>query len=248
MHAYSILPLLCAGLAMFWLRLGVGSFNRGHIRLAGLISIAAWIVSLAAWGLVSARWALTGYYSSPEFLALVPGLWWPMIPAVITVTLLALPPFRSALYAIFVNNSRKLVLIQGLRIAALGGVIKGFTGLLPPSFALTVGIPDMVFGLSALLLFLRWPRDGWSARTLITWNMIGLAVIMPAPVLMQLGLPGPFHVFTGAPDARALFEYPMVLAPTLVVPLFITMNAIHAAVLWMEARLERGTHAVQTLP
>lgn len=242
MHGFSTLPFLCSGLALFWLWLGASSFKRGHIGTAGLISIVMWIACLGVWGVTTAHWALSGYYTSADFLALLPGLWWPMMPAVITVALLALPSFRSALDAIVSQNSRALVLIQTLRIAAIGGVLKGLNGLLPPSFALAIGIPDMLFGLSALALVVLWKGEGCSARTLIAWNLIGMAVIMPAPALMQLGLPGPFHYFTSIPDARALFEYPMVLAPTLVVPVFITMNATHAMVLWMEARKAKGNH------
>ena len=236
MTAVSTLPFLCAALAAFWIWLGARSFSRGHISIAGLVSIAVWIAALAAWGFVTARWSLDGTYTSARFYALMPGLWWPMIPAFITVALLVLPSFRNALYAVVSQNSRAMVLIHALRIAAIGGVLKGLNGLLPPSFALPVGIPDLLFGLSALVIGLFWKSDGFPPRTLIAWNLVGLAVIMPAPILMQLGLPGPLHTFTGIPNARALFENPMVLAPTLVVPIFITMNAIHAVVLWMEAR------------
>lgn len=240
MQSVSSLPFLCAGLAAFWIWLGVHSYLRGHINMAGLVSIAFWITSLTAWGVTSVYLALNGTYTSASFYAVMPGLWWPMIPAVITVVHLALPSFRTALFAVVSQNSRALICIQALRIAAIGGVVKGFNGVLPPSFALPVGIPDMVFGLSALALTVLWPKEGWAPRTLIAWNLIGLGVILPAPLLMQLGLPGPFHVFTSSPDARALFEYPMVLAPTLVVPLFITLNAIHATVLWMKGCAMQG--------
>lgn len=240
MTAVSTLPFLCAALAAFWIWLGARSFRRGHIGIAGLMSIVVWIAALAAWGFVTARWSLDSTYTSKQFYALMPGLWWPMIPAFITLALLALPVFRNTLYAVVSRNSRPMVLIHALRIAAIGGVVKGLNGLLPPSFALPVGIPDLLFGLSALMLGLLWKGDGLSSRTLIAWNLLGFAVIMPAPILMQLGLPGPFHAFTVIPDARALFDYPMVLAPTLVVPVFITMNAIHAVVLWMEASKTNG--------
>lgn len=236
MTTVSTLPFLCASLALVWVWLGVRSYSRAQIGTAGLASIMLWIAALAAWGITTARLALNGYYGSAGFLALLPGLWWPLIPAFITLAFLAVAPFRSALIAVVVHNSRPLVLVHALRIAAIGGVLKGINGLLPPSFALQVGIPDFLFGLSALALGMFWQGERWSRRTLIAWNLVGLAVIMPAPILMQLGLPGPFHIFDSAPDARVLFEYPMVLAPTLVVPLLVTMNAIHAAVIWMHAR------------
>jgi len=242
MHAISTTPLLTAALLMFWIGLSLRSFNRGAISFAALLTVLIWLTSLGAWGVGTARWATNGYYDSPEFLALLPGLWWPLAPTVITAGLLALPAFRSALYTVISEHSRAFVWAQALRVAAIGGVLKGMNGLLPPSFALPVGIPDFLFGLSALGLAAFWPKGGWSPRTLIIWNLIGMAVIMPAPVLMQMGLPGPLQLFTSAPDANALFDYPMVLAPTLIVPLFITMNGLHAAVLWLGA--EQGQPAV----
>lgn len=57
-------------------------------------------------------------------------------------------------------------------------------------------------------------------------------------------------MFTDMPDGRALFEFPMVLAPTVVVPLFVTMNAIQATVVWLHmrrAKVARGGTAVQPI-
>lgn len=122
--------------------------------------------------------------------------------------------------------------MHALRIAAVGGVAKGFAGVLPASFAFPVGIPDLLFGVSTLLIGVFWPNGGLSRRTLIVWNIVGIAVILPAaPLLMQMGLPGPLYTLTSAPDARGLFEFPLVLAPTLIVPFFIFTNAVHASVL-----------------
>jgi hypothetical protein len=123
---------------------------RDRISLTGLFSILLWMAALAAWGVATARLSLSGYYASAGFLALLPGLWWPLIPAFITLAFLILSPFRSALFTVVSYNSRALVPVHALRIAAIGGVFKGFNGLLPPSFALPVGIPDFLFGLSAL--------------------------------------------------------------------------------------------------
>lgn len=62
---------------------------------------------------------------------------------------------------------------------------------------------------------------------------------MPAvPILMQMGLPGPFYIFTSAPDAMALIDYTMVMAPTLLVPFFVTKNVVHILVLWRQDRAQ----------
>jgi hypothetical protein len=119
-----------------------------------------------------------------------------------------------------------------MRIAAIGGVVKAANGILPQSFVYPIGIPDLMFGLLSLALALSYSRQRYSATTLIRWNLLGMAVLMAAPVLMQLGLPGPLHILNSQPDARTLFEFPMVLAPTLVVTLLFFLNGWHAWVLW----------------
>ena len=67
------------------------------------------------------------------------------------------------------------------------------------------------------------------------WNAIGALVIVPsAPILIQLGLPGPLQVFTSLPDARAVFTYPMSIAPMIGVPLFVFLNLWVVWRLWEE--------------
>lgn len=230
----STIPLLCVALTVFWLWLGVRSLRHGSIAREEFAALIAWLFVLGLWGVTSARFAHSGFYDSATFLSLLPGLWWPLIPMLLTGCMMVAVPFRRALFAVVGRHSRALVAIHALRIAAIGGVLKGLNGLLPPSFALSIGIPDLVIGVSALGFAVFWPKNGWPPRALIAWNVLGVVVILPAPLLAQMGLPGPLYVFASDPDARALFDYPMVLAPTLIVPLLMTMNAIHATVLWLQ--------------
>ncbi|RYC10952.1 hypothetical protein EUU22_15485 [Ciceribacter ferrooxidans] len=242
MSHFSATPLLAALLGGFWLSAALIVRSRGHIGGIELATVALWLCSLAVLGIAIAQLSVGGFFRKEGFFAVLPGFWVPMIPFAISgALLLGVPAFRRALWAIGAHlPARAMVLIHGLRIAAIGGVAKGFAGVLPASFALPVGIPDLLFGASALLVGVLWPKGGLSRRTLIVWNIIGIAVIVPsAPLLMQMGLPGPLYTFARAPDARVLFEFPLVLAPTLIVPLFIFTNAVHAAVLWNGMRGER---------
>ena len=53
-------------------------------------------------------------------------------------------------------------------------------------------------------------------------SIVGAIAVVPgANLVAQMGLPGPMMVFTKEPTSAALFVYPMVLAPTLIVPLFV---------------------------
>ena len=55
---------------------------------------------------------------------------------------------------------------------------------------------------------------------------------------MQMGLPGPLQVFDGPPASEALLVYPMALAPTVVVPIFLMLNLWAAA--WLYLRRPMG--------
>jgi hypothetical protein len=231
----STLPFLAGALGAFWLWLAAGSFRNRRIGPSGLWWVIIWLGALGAWGLATSHLAISGDYKTQAFYRLLPGLWLPLVPIVLTVLLLfASISLRRALLTIALQHTRAMVLIHALRIAALGSLYKTYIGVFPAFFAYFVGLPDLLFGLSALALGLSSKLDALGPRAVIAWNLVGIAVILPAPILIQLGLPGPFYTFTSLPDGRALFEYPMVLAPTLVVTFFITMNAIHAAAIWLE--------------
>ncbi|MCK5494929.1 MAG: hypothetical protein KAI80_00850, partial [Hyphomicrobiaceae bacterium] len=94
------------------------------------------------------------------------------------------------------------------------------------SFVFWIGIPDFLFGLSALLVGWLLLRKAVSPRFLIAWNLVGFGlIILPTFVPTNYWMNDPGFVF--------IFEFPMVLAPTLVVAFFITMNAIEAAAVWL---------------
>lgn len=233
MTGLSTLPFLVAALGAFWLWLAVRSVRHRWISNGGLAWVALWLAGLGVWGRTTSHLALSGSYQTAAFYGLLPGLWLPLVPIVLTLTLIAASPtLRQTLLAIASRHTRALVFVHTLRIAAVGSVIKAATGDFPLFFAYLVALPDLLFGLSALALIASGKWRTLTPHTLMIWNLIGIAVILPAPLLIQLGLPGSLHTFTDLPDAQALFAYPMVLAPTLVVPFFITMNAIHAAAIW----------------
>jgi len=62
-------------------------------------------------------------------------------------------------------------------------------------------------------------------RSAIIINLIGFIIIVPfAVILINVGLPGPLYMIEESPSLKTIFEFPMVLAPTLVVPIFAMVN------------------------
>lgn len=242
--SFSTLPLLCAALLAFWFWIAQTRTREQHLDAQELAALSIWAGILVVWGVATSWLALSGHYDTSAFFRLLPGLWLPLVPTVLTIAwLMVSRAFRRALYATVAYAPRAFIAVHGLRIAAVGGIYKTYQGVFPDFFGYPVGIPDFLFGLSAVVLALLYGRKAYRPTMLIVWNLLGIVVILPAPLLLQLGLPGPLQTFTDLPDGRTLFEYPMVLAPTLVVPLFITMNAIQATVVWMQMRRAKVARA-----
>ena len=85
-------------------------------------------------------------------------------------------------------------------------------------------------------------RGALSGRSFFYWNLVGLLIIVPtAPIVLQLGLPGPLQLFDSLPDTRAVFTYPMSIAPVMGVPLFALVNLGAAWRLWELGALRKGT-------
>ncbi len=191
-----------------------------------------WIVlfSILA-GVLGAR----GVYVSEALLPWLPGLWLQGV----TVAAVVLP---VVLFAAVRNGIRRIVdatpwhwfaYFHALRIAAIGTAYKAWIGAFPLAFEIAVGIPDLLFGLSAFWVAAKAKRGEISERGFMIWNGIGFLVIVPAAqIFLQLGLPGPLQVFTALPDSRAVLTYPMSVASMVGVPLFVLINLAVAWRLW----------------
>ena len=117
------------------------------------------------------------------------------------------------------------MLFEGLRVLAIGGIIKGLKGEFSPEIAFYIGIPDLVFGALSLLAGYLLSQKSLDLKWVLALNVYGFVIIVPGTlVLMNLGIPGPWHIIHSTPDMVSMFEYPMAVAPTVVVPIFVSLN------------------------
>ncbi len=217
----SSLPILIAAIFGFLVLLVRRLHQSDQLNRSERNGIGVLLAILLAWGGASAYLSNSGVYTSTQFLRLAPGYWLPYIPVIIAVSLVMLSaPLR--------NGCRKLVDgtpghwltgIHVLRILALGTVIKASMGMFPDRFAWFVGIPDLLFGLSALPVSLLASRGRLSDRFLMLWHLVGALVIV-APAV------GFMHIFMREALFAELFTFPMALAPTLVVPTLVMLNLL----------------------
>ena len=228
---YVTVPLLAAVVLGFVLFITKRAERGGHIGRRQTRALQGLVAAWTLWGLASAGLALSGAYASDSFYAMLPGLWAPFVPVFIFVALSAASrSIRSGIAKVLAATPLHwLIYFHSLRLSAIGTAFETARGTFPQSFELAVGVPDLLFGLSALYVGKRASDGSISRRAVGWWSLAGaLAIVPAAPLVAQMGLPGPLQVFSGEPSATALFVYPMVLAPTLIVALFVLFNLLAA--------------------
>ncbi|MCG8695613.1 MAG: hypothetical protein MI806_30755 [Minwuiales bacterium] len=217
------------------------AWRMGRITAPGSVTpVYLFIVWVSAYAVFTSVLGARGVYISDALLRWMPALWLQVITvAVCVLPLVLFAGLRDAMRRIVdVTPWHWFAYFHGLRIAALGTAYKTVTGEFPAFFEIGVGIPDLLFGLSAFWIAARAKRGVMTERGFLVWNLIGALIIVPsAPILLQLGLPGPLQVFSALPDSRAVFTYPMSIAPMIGVPLFVLIN------LWVAWRLWERRHA-----
>lgn len=231
----STLPVLFA-IQCFFLMGCARSAARASQASASAVLIS---VSLLIWGGFSSWFALSGVYDSPEFLALMPGLWLPVVPIVILSVLIVLFPFvRRGLMDIAMTTSHhRLIGIQAFRVLAIGTLIKTLLNVFPLHVELAIGITDFAFGIAAWAIYGAVKRGRISSDALVVFHAVGLLIILlPAQIAIQAGLPGPLQKFSEAPTSEAMLDFPMVLAPSLVVPTFLLLNLLGILAALMQTR------------
>lgn len=198
--------------------------ERSQIRMAPVYVFFLWVT---AYGIGTSILGARGVYVTEDLLMTFPGFWLQVVTVgVVIIPILLFKNVRNGLRHIVDHTPwHWFAYFHGLRIAALGTAYKTMIGEFPAYFEYAVGVPDFLFGMSALWIGRKAQRGALSRKSFFVWNAIGALVIVPsAPILLQLGLPGPLQVFTSLPDARAVFTYPMSIAPMIGVPLFVLVN------------------------
>lgn len=242
----SMLPFLfTAQIALIWSAVRRAR-RAGKISGSQSASLYTVVGLLVLWTPISAFLALSGFYTSPAVLENLPGLWVTMVPVlVLMVPWIASASFRDSINQLIdAVGLHNVVLFEGLRVLAIGGIIKGLRGEFSPEIAFYLGIPDFIFGALSLWAGYRLYKGSLSLKWVLVLNAYGFLVIVPGGlVLMNLGIPGPWHIIHTTPDMVSMFQYPMALAPTAVVPIFIVINSFIVNTLLTHNKTQAATTA-----
>lgn len=218
---FSILPILMIIVIVFCIVIAHRAERLQVITRKEARHVDGLLGMLFLWGLICTAMGIKGIHTSSVLLERVPFLWQAGVPVVImAINLLFSRQLRTALRTIAaVTPLHWLVFFQALRIGALGGILKGFQGEITSSYVFWVGIPDLLYGISALVLGGMLLRNAVSRKIMMIWNFIGPVIILLPTFLFM-------NYFMNEPGFIFIFEFPMVLAPGIVVPISIFINLL----------------------
>jgi hypothetical protein len=133
------------------------------------------------------------------------------------------PAFRDTLLALPLSA---LIGINAFRIAGVFFLILFAQGRLSAPFAQSAGWGDIITGLVAIPLAAMTAAGTFPSRRLIAaWNAFGALDLFAAILLGALSSPGaPFRLFTEGPGTVVMATLPWVMAPTILVPLWLLVH------------------------
>jgi hypothetical protein len=118
-----------------------------------------------------------------------------------------------------------LTLPQVFRPVGVAFLVAMALGRLPAVFALPAGLGDIAIGIEAAFV-VRALRRGVVGRRTVWLNILGLADLVVAFGIGYAAAPGPVRLLFSSPTTEAISTLPLVLIPTAVVPLAVTLHVL----------------------
>lgn len=171
------------------------------------------VIALSAWALVLATLSLTGVTRNFDIFPAnaAPVLLVPLVSVLLVVLsgktahLLKFVPEKAIInlqvFRLFVEILLWLLVIQNLIPIQMSFEGRNF---------------DILVAITAPLAAWLFAGKKWA---LITWNILGLCLLINIVAISLLSLPTPFRVFTNEPTNTIVLAWPFVLLPGMLVPL-----------------------------
>lgn len=213
-----ILGMTCVMLYGGGQRAGLGRGRAALLAAAAAVVLGGWLAASTAIGAAGAYHGQLG--DGPPWLAIV--------PVGVLVALMAagrIPVVARALST--PDMVGPLMLPHMFRVAGLSFLIMMALGKLPALFALPAGLGDIAVGIAAPFVAHRWAR-GTGRRAAVRFAVLGITDLVVALTLG--GLTG-FRVLPVTPVNDAISELPLVLIPTVAVPLLLALHIVNLRLL-----------------
>lgn len=158
------------------------------------------------------------------------------------VAIAALLPILVGVGAFFLwDTFRRIILnipqhwmigFQFLRVTGGSFLILYALGLLPGIFAIPAGLGDIATGTLAIpVAYFYYKQKSWSRTVAVVWNYVGLAELLMLVPLGILTSPSQFQQLALHAPNYLTTNWPVVLAPTVMVPSGILMHFYSLAML-----------------
>ena len=195
-----------------------------HARRSARQLVVPSALFVGLWLVLAFTLAARGFFAGGGSDA-VPRIAYSVLPLIIGyLAYLTIPSVRAVADEIPLD---RMIGFQVYRAAGFVFLVEWMLGALPGSFALPAGLGDMAIGLSAPLVASLVRRDAPSARgAAILWNVLGIADLVVAVTMGFLTSPGPLHQPALGATNFAVTMMPLVLIPTIPVPLSIVAHLV----------------------
>jgi hypothetical protein len=120
-----------------------------------------------------------------------------------------------------------VIAIQFYRVEGVTFLLLYAAHLLPGVFALPAGLGDVAVGLLAAAIGIGATGGGpLNSKTVLRWNLLGIADLIVALTTGFLTAPSAFQMFAFDHPNELISMFPLVLIPTFLVPLAILLHII----------------------
>ncbi|MFJ4649855.1 hypothetical protein ACIP5Y_01130 [Nocardia sp. NPDC088792] len=132
----------------------------------------------------------------------------------------------------------RLTFPQILRVGGVAFVTAYALGHLPPVFAIPAGFGDIAIGIEAIFMT-RNLRRGTPGRGAVWFNLLGILDLIVAFTIAFTAAPGRPQILPATPTTEILGNLPLVLIPTVMVPMALALHVVSLTKIRATARAAR---------
>jgi len=180
---------------------------------------------MIAWCLLQSIFAYTGFYRDYQCLPpnlLVAGVF----PALLIIGIVLINPATSR--SLLLIPLSRLTWIHSIRIPVEFGLFWLYTQKLVPQLMTFEGYNfDILAGISApLVAYFGIYKKNISRRSLLIWNIISLLLLVNIICISIFSAPFPFQQLGSDQPNTAIFYFPFILLPTVIVPIVLFAHLV----------------------
>jgi hypothetical protein len=138
----------------------------------------------------------------------------------------------------------RLAIPQTFRVIGATFLFAWQQGQLPAAFAIPAAVGDVAIGIAAPFIALRLRRDPNRRRNAVWFNALGILDLSVAVAIGFLAAAGPFQVLHTHPSTAAIGILPLVIIPTLLVPVALAAHIVSIQRLRHPAAVQTSSNAV----